>query len=325
VSKNLVVLAGEVTTTAPIDYRELIKQKIIALGYTNPLFQFTPDANLIIRIHKQSPDIASGVDHQGAGDQGMMFGYACDQTPNFMPLPIELAHRLTQSIDQARISHKLPHILPDGKAQVTVKYVKGQPTSLQSIVLAVPHDQHITQPQLAHDLQHQVVMPLLEEYNFSYSIKNLVVNGTGLWLIPGPASDTGVTGRKIVVDTYGGYARVGGGAFSGKDATKVDRSGAYAARYIAKNIVAHGLARQCEVALAYYIGATTPIMTTINTFGTATISSKAIKDYADSLIDLSVAGIISTLHLNRPIYQATSAYGHFGRPEFSWEQIVDVV
>jgi S-adenosylmethionine synthetase len=325
VSENLVVLAGEVTTKVKIDYQQLVKQKIAALGYTNPLYRFTPNSNILVNIHQQSPEIAVGVDHDGAGDQGIMFGYACDHTKNYMPLPIELAHRLTRSLDSARESGQIPYLRPDGKAQVTVRYSGNKPVSLQTLVLAVPHLESISQKELAHDLYHQVVLPVINEYGFDYPIKDLIVNGTGAWHLPGPASDTGVTGRKIVVDTYGGYARVGGGAFSGKDATKVDRSGAYAARYIAKNIVAHKLASECEVGLAYYIGGKQPVMTTINTYNSAKVSAKALRDFAHSLLDLSVSGIIHQLNLNQPIYQATSAYGHFGRPEFPWEKISTTV
>lgn len=321
VTENFVALAGEVTTTAKLDYAEIAKQTIRDLGYTDPHFRFTPDAKIDIHIHEQSPEISQGVDTDGAGDQGMMFGYACTQTSTYMPLPIQLAHELTAAIDNARITKAVPYIRPDGKAQVTVTYDHGQPTGIESVVIAVPHQESITQPELAHDIYRTVVVPILEKYQFTFPESKLIVNGTGLWFIPGPASDTGVTGRKIVVDTYGGYARVGGGAFSGKDVTKVDRSGAYAARYLAKNIVAAGLATECEVALAYFIGAKAPVMHQFETFGTAKKSDKVIQDFATSLLDLSVAGIIDDLNLRRPIYRDTASYGHFGRDQFPWEKL----
>ncbi len=321
VTENFVALAGEVTTTAKLDYSAIAKNIIHDLGYTDPHFRFTPEAKIDIHIHEQSPEISQGVDEDGAGDQGMMFGYACTQTPAYMPLPIQLAHELTAAIDTARIASTIPYIRPDGKAQVTAAYDHGQPTGIESVVIAVPHQESITQSELSHDIYRHVVTPILEKYQFTFPERQLIVNGTGCWYIPGPASDTGVTGRKIVVDTYGGYARVGGGAFSGKDVTKVDRSGAYAARYLAKNIVAAGLATECEVALAYFIGAKAPVMHQFETFGTATKSDKVIRDFAASLLDLSVAGIINGLHLRQPIYRDTASYGHFGRDQFPWEKI----
>ncbi len=324
VTEDFVVLAGEVTVNGPLNYRMIAKDVIRDLGYTDPTFKFTSDSPVSLHIHVQSPEIAVGVDHDGAGDQGMMFGYACRQTPAYMPLPIQLAHELTAAIDTARESHTIPYLRPDGKAQVTISYDHDQPKQVEAIVLAAPHAESVTQKELSHDLYDIVVAPLLEKYHLKFSEKQLIVNGTGVWYLPGPASDTGVTGRKIVVDTYGGYARVGGGAFSGKDATKVDRSGAYAARYLAKNIVAAGLADQCEIALAYYIGAQKPLMQQVETFGTSKVSEKVINDYVGKLLDLSVSGIIKGLDLRRPIYRQTAAYGHFGRPQFPWEQIKEI-
>lgn len=322
VTKNFVTIAGEVTTNAKIDFAKIAKSTIKSLGYTDPHYGFTDNAKIIVKVHTQSPEISQGVDVDGAGDQGMMFGYACQQTKTYMPLPIQLAHDLTQAIDRSRESNAISYLRPDGKAQVTVDYENGKPKKISSIVIAVPHSEDVPLTQLTHDLYTIIVVPLLDKYQLKYLEKDLIVNGTGVWYIPGPASDTGVTGRKIVVDTYGGYARVGGGAFSGKDPTKVDRSGAYAARYLAKNIVAAGLASECEVALAYFIGAKHPLMQEYETFGTATVSSKVIKDFADQLLDTSVKGIIDGLDLRRPIYQATSSYGHFGRVVFPWEQII---
>lgn len=321
VTKDFVVIAGEVTTKAHLDYEQIARITINSLGYTDPHLGFTDQSEIIVKVHTQSSEIAQGVDLDGAGDQGMMFGYACKETSELMPLPITLAHAITKGIDQARESKTIPHLRPDGKAQVTIGYHKGIPNSLDSLVMAVPHSEDITLDQLTEDLYELVVTPILKTYNLEYKIDDLIVNGTGIWNIPGPASDTGVTGRKIVVDTYGGYARVGGGAFSGKDVTKVDRSGAYAARYLAKNVVASGLADRCEVALAYFIGAKAPVMQEIETFGTSIKNDDIIKDYANSLLDTSVRGIIEGLNLQQPIYRQTSSYGHFGRPEFPWEKI----
>lgn len=321
VTKNFVTIAGEVTTSAKLNYTNLARKTIRSLGYTDSRFGFSDQSEILVKIHTQSPEISQGVDLDGAGDQGMMFGYACRQTDSLMPLPIELAHALTGAIDIARESGVIPYLRPDGKAQVTVSYEKGIPKSLDSIVIAVPHHEKITLPELTHDLYTTVITPILSKYHFSYAEKDLIVNGTGLWHIPGPASDTGVTGRKIIVDTYGGYARAGGGAFSGKDPTKVDRSGAYAARYLAKNIVAAGLADECEVALAYFIGALRPVMQEYETFGTAKVSKKKISSFADNLLDTSVKGIIKGLDLRRPIYRQTASGGHFGRADFSWEQL----
>lgn len=323
VSKNLVVLAGEVTFTGQIDYRQIVKQTIKRLGFTDPVFNFTPEADIIINIHQQSPDIARGVNAEGAGDQGIMYGYACTQTANYMPLPIELAHALTQRVDLVREQQLIPYLRPDGKAQVTVGYHNGQPKSIETVVLAVPHHESINQAELKQDLINQVILPVVNEYKIYYSNFKLIVNGTGVWHIPGPASDTGLTGRKIIVDTYGGYARIGGGAFSGKDVTKVDRSGAYAARFAAKNIVAHGYADECEVALAYVIGQRDPVMKAIDTFGTAHASDLEINRYVDRLLDFSVWGIINQLHLNQPIFSTTACYGHFGRAQFPWEKIIE--
>jgi S-adenosylmethionine synthetase len=255
-------------------------------------------------------------DELGAGDQGMMFGFACTETPELMPLPIAVAHALTRRIDAAREKKELVWLRPDGKAQVTVRYENGQPVGIEKLVLAVAHDEETSAEDVHKQAIETIIKPVLEHYKFDLPAEeNIVINGTGLWHIPGPESDAGLTGRKIVVDTYGGYARVGGGAFSGKDPSKVDRSGAYAARYIAKNIVNAGLATKCEVGLAYVIGQPRPLMQTIDTFGTATVSEA-------ELIDTSVKGICDTLDLRRPIYSQTSAYGHFGKAELPWEQLV---
>lgn len=323
VSYNHVVIAGEVKTLKKIDYKQKAQEVIKALGYTNKKFNFSYQSPIDIFVHSQSVEIAAGVDTAGAGDQGMMFGYACEETKHFMPLPIELSHKLARAIDTARESKALPYLRPDGKTQVTVAYKNGKPYAVEIVVIAVPHDKKMSLGQVKKDML-LLVNKVLKLYSFSINAKQLVVNGTGIWHIGGPASDTGVTGRKIIVDTYGGYARVGGGCFSGKDPTKVDRSGAYAARYLAKNIVANKLASKAEVRLAYFIGAKKPIMQEVDTFGTEKKSLKVIHSFMEKILDTSVEGILHTLQLRRPIYVNTSSYGHFGREEFPWEQIAKV-
>ena len=320
VTKNFIALAGEVTTKAKLNYKAIAQHVIHTLGYTDPLLEFTDKSPMVTRIHTQSPEIAVGVDCEGAGDQGMMFGYATNESPSYMPLPIELAHKLAIGIDTAR-EKTLPYLRPDGKTQVTIRYKKGIPQAVETIVLAVPHAEQIALSDVKNDLIRLVVTPLLHMYKMNIDKNAVMVNGTGVWHMGGPAADTGVTGRKIVVDTYGGMARVGGGAFSGKDPTKVDRSGAYAARYIAKNIVAAGLADRCEVRLAYFIGAHKPLMQEVETFGTEKKSKKVIADFMHTLIDTSVQGIVHTLNLRRPIYLQTASYGHFGRSQFPWEKV----
>jgi S-adenosylmethionine synthetase len=320
---NQICLFGEIKTRAKIDYEDIVRAKVRSLGYTVPAWGFSQESTFGNDIHEQSPEIALGTDDDdGAGDQGMMFGFACSDTPELMPMPIALAHALTRRIDEVREKGILKWLRPDGKAQVTVRYEQGKPVAVGKLVAAVAHDEKTTAEQVRAGIIEHIFTPVLERYKFALpKDKDIVVNGTGLWFIPGPESDAGLTGRKIVVDTYGGYARVGGGAFSGKDPSKVDRSGAYAARYIAKNIVAAGLATKCEVGLAYVIGHAKPLMQTIETFGTATVTEKALYDFKDKLINTSVKGIIETLDLRRPIYGQTSAYGHFGKPDLPWEQI----
>lgn len=318
------MICGEVTAKAKVDYQAIAKDQIERLGYTNGIFNFSHKSPVNIYIHTQSPEIAVGVKAKGAGDQGMMFGFACGDCPiSMMPMPITLAHGLAHAIDGAREKKILAYLRPDGKSQVTVEYKNGKPYRVTTVVLAVPHDESIKLSQVKDDLYKKVVKPVLEKYGFKIHKKDIVVNGTGVWHKGGPASDSGLTGRKIVVDTYGGYARVGGGAFSGKDPTKVDRSGAYAARFLAKNIVGHKLADKAEVSLAYFIGAKKPVMQEVETFGTSKRSDKVIKDFMNKLLDTSVEGILEGLNLRRPIYLPTAAYGHFGRSEFPWEKIVD--
>ena len=322
--KDRVVLLGEINTTAEVDFEKIVRQEVKRLGYTNSEWGFDYNCPVEIHINLQSPEIAQGVEgDEGAGDQGMMFGYATNETSQYMPMPIVLAHGITRLIDESRESGSMNYLRPDGKAQVTVRYEDLKPVGIDKVVVAVPHDEEVNLDKVRDDLIKNVINPVLEEHGMSVDKDNIVVNGTGSWHMPGPKSDAGVTGRKIIVDGYGGVARVGGGAFSGKDPSKVDRSGAYAARYIAKNIVASGLADRVEVALAYCIGINNPVMKTVDTFGTAKVSQAEIDEFTEGLLDTSVSGIISGLDLRRPIYKSTSAYGHFGRDGFPWERLVN--
>ncbi len=321
-TRNHLTIAGEVTAQRKVNYEAIARREIKRLGYIDDLYEFSDRVPIMVRVHEQSPEIAVGVEKLGAGDQGMMFGFACPQTQQLMPLPITLAHELAQAIDTVRETKTLPYLRPDGKTQVTVAYKNGKPYQVTNVVLAVPHDKKVTLQQTKRDLFKYVIKPVLSKYGFAINAKDVIVNGTGVWHIGGPAADTGLTGRKIVVDTYGGYARVGGGAFSGKDPSKVDRSGAYAARFIAKNIVAQGLADTAEVALAYFIGAQKPLMQEIETFGTGKTSDKTLKSFVHTLINTSVAGIIDRFQLRRPLYLQTAAYGHFGKPDLPWEEVI---
>lgn len=323
VGSNQISLFGEIKTTAKLNLEEIVRAEISRLGYTVPEWGFSNGSRFSNYLHLQSPEISQGVDEDEAGDQGMMFGYACNETPELMPLPISLAHALARRIDEARESNILKYIRPDGKAQVTINYENDKPVAVAKVVIAVAHSEVISADNIRKGVIENIIKPVLATYKLDLpSDADIIVNGTGLWHIPGPQSDAGLTGRKIVVDGYGGYARVGGGAFSGKDPSKVDRSGAYAARYIAKNIVASGLATKCEVGLAYVIGQPLPLMQTIETFGTQTVSDSELYKFKDKLIDTSVKGIIDTLNLRRPIYSQTTAYGHFGKPELPWERVI---
>jgi S-adenosylmethionine synthetase len=324
---NRIALFGEIKTKADLNFEQIAKDKVRQLGYIVPEWGFSDESEFSNDVHRQSPEISMGVDQEGdvlgAGDQGMMFGYACNDTPELMPLPIALAHALTRRVDEARETKDLAWLRPDGKAQVTVRYDQGKPVGVEKLVLALAHNEEVSAEQVRADAIAKIVTPVLQHYKFDLPAEDdIIINGTGLWHIPGPESDAGLTGRKIVVDTYGGFARVGGGAFSGKDPSKVDRSGAYAARFIAKNIVAAGLAERCEVGLAYVIGRPKPLMQTIHTFGTAKVSDAELHAFKDKLIDTSVKGICDTLDLRRPIYSQTSAYGHFGKADLPWEKIV---
>jgi S-adenosylmethionine synthetase len=321
VGANKIGLFGEIKTFAKVDFEAITRQKIKELGYDNQNWNFSDQSPLENNIHQQSPEIAMGVDLDGAGDQGMMFGFACDETPELMPLPITLAHALSRELDEARKSGSIKFVRPDGKSQVTVRYEDDKPVAVEKVVMAIAHDEQTTPEEVRRVIKEQLIDVVLEKYGYAVTEDQIVINGTGLWHIPGPDSDAGLTGRKIVVDGYGGYARVGGGAFSGKDPSKVDRSAAYAARYIAKNIVAAGLATKCEVALAYVIGQPDPQMKAFDCFGTETKSYDEIQIFVDELLDTTVKGIVEGLDLRRPIYSQTTAYGHFGKEYLPWEQI----
>ncbi|MDD5146991.1 MAG: methionine adenosyltransferase [Candidatus Daviesbacteria bacterium] len=316
------IIAGEIGSSAKVDFQKVAREQIGRLGYTDPSFGFSDKSPINCFLHQQSPEIAIGVKKKGAGDQGMMFGFACRETVHLMPLPIMIAHALARKIDSVREDGVLPYLRPDGKSQVTVEYRNGIPVGINQVVIAAPHKESVQLSQVKLDIFKTVVKPVLEGFGFKISIRDLIVNGTGVWHNGGPSSDCGLTGRKIVVDTYGGYARVGGGCFSGKEPSKVDRGGAYAARFLAKNVVAQKLADKAEVRLAYFIGAKKPTMQEVETFGTARKSQKVIKNFMSKILDTSVAGILEGLDLQRPIYLPTAAYGHFGREEFPWEKIV---
>ena len=321
VTTNKVTMAGEVTTNSSLNYKEIAQKVIVDLGYDKAELNFDKNAFFDVAVHEQSCDIAIGADNDGAGDQGMMFGYACNETPQLMPLPIVLSHELCRKMDELQFG-ELNYLRPDGKAEVSVSYENGKVVKVEKIVLAKPFDLRVSKDEVKKQLYELAVLPILEKYNLNkLNFDQIIFNGTGQWEIGGPASDTGVTGRKIVVDTYGGMGRIGGGCFSGKDPTKVDRSGAYAARFLAKNVVAAGLTDRCEVQLAYVIGQRDPIGKSIETFGTEKKDLTTIENFAWNLLDLSVKGIIDSLDLKRPIYQKTARYGHFGYDEYPWEKI----
>ncbi|MBS0622266.1 MAG: methionine adenosyltransferase [Verrucomicrobia bacterium] len=328
VTGNFLIIAGEISTRATVDYAQVARGVIREIGYTNPKMGFDADScEIAIHLRKQSPDIAQGVDEnkgifqgQGAGDQGMMFGYACDETDELMPLPIVLAHRLMAGQRELRRSGELPYLGPDAKAQVTVEYEDDEPVRIQAVVLSTQHAEEASHTQVVNDMQALIrqVIPadLLDNETLYY------INPTGRFVVGGPVGDCGLTGRKIIVDSYGGMARHGGGAFSGKDPSKVDRSGAYAARYVAKNIVAANLARRCEVQVAYAIGVPHPIALKVDTFGTSLVSEEALASAVAEVFDLSPQGIETMLHLRRPLYRQVASGGHFGRSDLHlpWEQ-----
>lgn len=321
VTTGLAVVAGEITTTATVNYKQIIRDTIEEIGYHNAEFGYDSNTcSVIDAIGTQSPDIAQGVDTGGAGDQGLMFGYACNETPELMPMPIQMAHNLTRKLSEVRRDGTIPYLRPDGKSQVSIEYRDGKPFRVEAVVIST-QTAEIPIEQIRADVLEKVIKPtipadLLDE-NTKYHI-----NPTGKFVIGGPMGDAGVTGRKIIVDTYGGYAPHGGGAFSGKDPTKVDRSAAYMARYIAKNVVAAGLADKCTVQLAYAIGVAEPVSVLVDTHGTGTIDDARISEIVKQNFSLTPKGIIETLDLRRPIYKATARFGHFGRAndEFSWEK-----
>ncbi len=322
VTTGLVIVAGEITTNAVIDYSKVARETIREIGYTRAKFGFDADTCAVLSaLDRQSPDIAMGVDTGGAGDQGLMFGYACNETPELMPLPIQLAHLLARRLSEVRKSGELPYLRPDGKSQVTVEYRDGRPLRLEAVVISSQHADDVTNEQLRAEIQENVIKHTVSSELLDKDTK-YHINPTGRFVTGGPQGDAGVTGRKIIVDTYGGYAPHGGGAFSGKDPTKVDRSAAYMARYVAKNIVAAGLADRCTVQLAYAIGVADPVSVFVNTEGTGRISESAISKLVRDHFELTPRGIIESLNLRRPIYKATAAYGHFGRHEdsFTWEK-----
>ncbi len=332
---GIITVMGEITTTAKIDVQKIVRETVNEIGYNRAKFGF--DANtcaVISSIHEQSADIALGVDKcleakdgemvdafdTGAGDQGIMFGFACDETPELMPLPISLAHKLAKRLTEVRKSGKLSYLRPDGKTQVTVEYVNGVPTRVDTIVVSTQHSAEVDNATIRKDILENVILPIIPSELMEGKV-NIYVNPTGRFVIGGPQGDTGLTGRKIIVDTYGGYSRHGGGAFSGKDPTKVDRSASYAARYVAKNIVKAGLAKKCEVQIAYAIGIARPVSVLIETFGTAVCDEEKIALAVEKLVDLRPAAIIEKFDLRKPIYKDLSAYGHMGREDLGvkWE------
>ena len=322
VTTGLVVVSGEITTTAHVDYDELIRKTVELVGYDNALYGFdSTTCAVMCTIKRQSPDIAMGVDTGGAGDQGLMFGYACDETEELMPMPIQLAHRLTQRLSEIRKSKKVDFLRPDGKSQVTVEYRDGKPVRVDCVVISTQHSDTVPNEDLRHAIMEHVIKPIIPAHMLDAKTK-YHINPTGRFVIGGPMGDAGLTGRKIIVDTYGGYSRHGGGAFSGKDPSKVDRSACYMARYIAKNIVAAGLASRAEVQLAYAIGVAEPVSVMVDTFGTANIPEEKITALVREHFALTPKAIIETLDLRKPVYKPTAAYGHFGRtgPGFTWEK-----
>ena len=337
-ANGVVLVAGEAATQSYVDVASLVRQTLTRIGYDNPERGLDGrSCGVLVALNNQSPDIAVGLetswearlglakdanDHQGAGDQGMMFGFACDETPTLMPLPIDVAHRLAEQLALVRRSGSLGYLRPDGKTQVTVRYDKGRPQAVTTVVVSAQHDPDISLTQLEADIKQYVLDPVLERYCLNTSDIALLVNPTGRFVVGGPLADAGLTGRKIIVDTYGGMARHGGGAFSGKDATKVDRSASYALRWIAKNIVAAGLATKCETQVAYAIGRAHPVSVAVDTFGTGAVPDDQITAAIQQVVDLRPAAIIERLGLRRPIFSQTTCYGHFGRelPDLTWER-----
>ena len=322
VTTGLAVVAGEITTTATVDYDTVVRDTIRGVGYDRAKYGYDGfTCGVMCTVKRQSPDIAMGVDTGGAGDQGLMFGFACDETEELMPMPIQLAHRLTQRLSEVRKSNKVDFLRPDGKSQVTIEYRNGRPARVDCVVISTQHDDKVSNADLRAAVTEHVIRPVVPANMLDRNTK-YHINPTGRFVIGGPMGDAGLTGRKIIVDTYGGYSRHGGGAFSGKDPSKVDRSACYMARYIAKNVVAAGLARKAEVQLAYAIGVAEPVSVMVDAFGTATVSEEKITNLIRENFSLTPKGIIEALNLRRPIYKPTAAYGHFGRsgPGFTWER-----
>jgi S-adenosylmethionine synthetase len=322
VTTGLAVVAGEITTTAHVNYDELVRETIRGVGYDRAKYGYDAETCAVMcTVKRQSPDIAMGVDTGGAGDQGLMFGFACDETEELMPMPIQLAHRLTQRLADIRKQKKVNFLRPDGKSQVTIEYRNGRPARIEAVVISTQHDDKVSNEALREVISTQVIKPIIPAAMLDSKTK-YHINPTGRFVIGGPMGDAGVTGRKIIVDSYGGYSRHGGGAFSGKDPSKVDRSACYMARYIAKNIVAAGLASKAEVQLAYAIGVAEPVSVMVDAFGTETVAEEKITKLVREFFSLTPKGIIEALDLRRPIYKPTAAYGHFGRtgPGFTWER-----
>ena len=333
VTTGLVLVAGEITTTADVQVPEIVRDTIESIGYTDSALGFDARTCAVLTaLDSQSPDIAVGVDKGGAGDQGMMFGYATEETPELMPLPIMLAHKLTQRLAAARKGGELPWLRPDGKSQVSIEYADSRPIAVRAVVVSTQHSPDVDSKELQDAVTESVVNPVLLETDLDCENLRLLINPTGRFVVGGPQGDAGLTGRKIVVDTYGGFARHGGGAFSGKDPSKVDRSASYAARWVAKNIVAAQLAGRCEVQLAYAIGVAEPVSVMVDTFGTGKVADGVLERAVREVFDLTPQSIISTLDLRKPVYRAAAAYGHFGRKTettevhgvpvtlFSWEK-----
>jgi len=326
VTTGLVVIAGEITikkeARGVLEYERIAREVIDDIGYNRAKYGFDAETcGILSAVKPQSPDIAMGVDTGGAGDQGMMFGYACDETPELMPMPIQLAHQLTYKIAQVRKANEVDFFRPDAKSQVSIEYINGKPARVDTVVISTQHSDKVSQSDLREAVIEKVIKPVIPAHMFDKATK-IHVNPTGRFVTGGPMGDAGLTGRKIIVDTYGGYGRHGGGAFSGKDPSKVDRSACYMARYVAKNIVAAGLAKKVEIQLAYAIGVAEPVSVMADTFGTGTIPNSQITEIVRALFKLTPKGIIETLDLRRPIYRPTAAYGHFGRtgPGFTWER-----
>jgi len=321
VTTGLAVVAGEITTKAYVEIPKLVRSVIEDIGYDDAAYGFDCHTCAVTTtIDQQSPDIAMGVNTGGAGDQGLMFGYACNETPELMPLPIMLAHKLAMRLSKVRKNGELGYLRPDGKTQVTVEYENGRPSRIDTIVVSSQHSDKVTQKKIRADILKHVIEPLLPKKLMNGKPIKYHVNPTGNFVIGGPMGDCGLTGRKIIVDTYGGMGRHGGGAFSGKDPSKVDRSGCYAARWVAKNVVASGLCDRCEVQVAYAIGVAEPVSVMVDSFGTGKVSDDKLTSLVRKHFDLTPRGIIESLKLRRPIYRKTAAYGHFGRGDFAWEQ-----